>query len=187
MDDEGAFDHLDGEDLLAELTELHELADTPEEREQVQETIAVAQALTSRGRIRRIVSGFGVGDAAESLLGALLFGIPMAVEGGTNEAAAFLAARPLLLVGNVLFALVVVAGLIYVADVREVRVRDPIFGVVPRRFAGVTTVSAVTAVTLLTAWGRVSWTDPRTAVATVAVAFLPMSIGAALGDLLPEE
>lgn len=180
------YDDLDGEDLLEELEDLRELADTPEEREQLEETLEVARAVTRRGRFRRVVGQFGPGDAAESLLGSLLFGIPMAVEGGTTEVAAFLAPRPMLLAGNVLAALGVVAGLLYLADLRDVRVRDPLLGVLPRRFAGVVVVSALTAVALFSAWGRVSWSDPMTAIATAAVAFVPMSIGAALGDLLPE-
>lgn len=185
--DGGEFDHLDGDDLLEELSELEEIVDSPAEREQVRETMEVARALTRRGRVRRVVSGFDAGDAAESLLGALLFGIPMAVEGGTSEVAVFLARRPPLLLGNLAAALVVVSALIYVSDVRNVRIRDPLFGIVPRRLTGVVLISALTAAALFTGWGRVSWTDPVLAAATVAVAFVPMSIGAALGDLLPEE
>jgi uncharacterized membrane protein len=45
----------------------------------------------------------------------------------------------------------------------------------------------VTVVALLAAWRRVDWTDPRVALATVVVALVPTSIGAALGDVLPGE
>lgn len=179
-------DHLDETDLLGELEELRELVDTTAEREQVEETIDVARAVTTRSRVRRIVSGFGAGDAAESLLGSLLFGVPMAVEGGTTEVAEFLAPRPAVLGANLLASLAIVWGLVYVADIRDVRIRDPLLGVLPRRFAGVTVVSGLTALALFTGWGRVSWSEPSLAVATVVVAYLPMSIGAALGDLLPE-
>lgn len=179
-------DHLDETDLLGELEELRELVDTTAEREQVEETIDVARAVTTRSWVRRIVSGFGAGDAAESLLGSLLFGVPMAVEGGTTEVAEFLAPRPAVLGANLLASLAIVWGLVYVADIRDVRIRDPLLGVLPRRFAGVTVVSGLTALALFTGWGRVSWSEPSLAVATVVVAYLPMSIGAALGDLLPE-
>jgi hypothetical protein len=38
---------------------------------------------------------------------------------------------------------------------------------------------------LLTAWGRINWGEPGIALSTCLVALLPMSIGAALGDILP--
>ncbi len=38
---------------------------------------------------------------------------------------------------------------------------------------------------MMTGWGWVSWTDPWLAVSTITVAYFPMSIGAALGDILP--
>lgn len=81
----------------------------------------------------------------------------------------------------------IVSGVLFVADIRDVRIKNPIAGIVPRRFLGVVSVSFLTAVILLTGWGRVSWADPQLALANVVVAFVPMSIGAALGDLLPEE
>nr|WP_218153756.1 hypothetical protein [Halopelagius inordinatus] len=46
-------------------------------------------------------------------------------------------------------------------------------------------VSFVTAAALMTGLGRVEWATPGLAIADVVVAFVPMSIGAALGDILP--
>jgi hypothetical protein len=43
----------------------------------------------------------------------------------------------------------------------------------------------VTALVMMTVWGRVSWSEPWLAFCTVSVAFVPMAIGAALGDILP--
>jgi uncharacterized membrane protein len=133
----------------------------------------------------RVIYGFDVHDLAEAVLGSLLLGIPMAVEGGTNEAGEFLADHPGVLGASAAATVAIVDGVLYVAEFQDVRVRDRILGVVPRRLAGVTGASAVTAVALLTAWGRVSWSEPQLALATVLVALLPMSIGAALGDILP--
>ncbi|MFC7172528.1 DUF2391 family protein [Haloplanus litoreus] len=115
----------------------------------------------------------------------LLFGIPMAVEGGTQEVGTFLAPRPLYLLGTAVFAVSLVIGILYVADIQDVRIHRPIFGLIPRRLVGVLGVSFLTAVLLLTLWGRVDWEAPRLALANAVVAFVPMSIGAALGDLLP--
>lgn len=46
-------------------------------------------------------------------------------------------------------------------------------------------VAFVTAAVMMTAWGRVPWTDPWLAVSTITVAFVPRAIGAPLGDILP--
>jgi uncharacterized membrane protein len=133
----------------------------------------------------QVIRGYDRADLAESLLGALLFGIPMFVEGGTNEVGAFVATHPLYLLGTHVLALAIVISIIYVADFQDVRVHRPFLGVVPRRLVGVMSVSFLTAVVMMTMWGRVSWTDPWLAISTISVAFVPMAIGAALGDILP--
>jgi uncharacterized membrane protein len=173
-------------DLFDELQELEALVVTDAAREQVRETMRVAMAASAAtGPFGRVIRGFDRGDLAEALLGSLLFGIPMAVEGGTQEVGTFLATRPAYLVGTAVFAVGLVVGIIYVADIQDVRIHDPIFGLIPRRLVGVIGVSFLTAVCLLTGWGRIDWATPGLALANVVVAFVPMSVGAALGDLLP--
>lgn len=173
-------------ELFDELEELEGMVRSDEARDQVRETMRVAmEASENAGPFGRVVRGFGREDVAEALLGSVLFGIPMAVEGGTQEVGLFIAARPVFLVGTFLFTLALTIGIIYVADLQDVRVTNPIFGVIPRRLVGVFGVSLITAVVLMTAWGRVDWAEPLVATADVVVAFVPMSIGAALGDLLP--
>lgn len=173
-------------DLFDELDELEELVETAEARDQVHETMRVAvEAAQNTGPFGRIIRGYDRADVAEALLGSVLFGIPMAVEGGTQEVGEFLAATPVYLVGTVLFSSAMVVTILYVADIQEVRVKDPLFGVVPRRLLGVLGISFAAGVALLTAWGRVHWGSPWVATANVVVAFVPMSIGAALGDILP--
>lgn len=177
-------------DLLDELTELEEAVDTAAERDQVRETMRVAMSVRSGGVFGRVVHGFGSEDLAEAFLGALLLGIPMAVEDGTLAAGAFVARRPLSLVGTLVATVVVVVGILYVADFQDVRVADPILGVVPRRLVGVLFAALVTALLLFTAWGRVSWSlaDPAAnwePLVTCLVAAFPMAIGGALGDILP--
>jgi uncharacterized membrane protein len=173
-------------DLFDELEELEELVATDAAREQVRRTIRVAMAASAAtSPFGRVIRGYDRGDLAEALLGCLLFGIPMAVEGGTQEVGAFLAPRPGYLVGTALFAVGLVIVIIYVADFQDVRVHKPILGLIPRRLVGVIGVSLLTATLLLTGWGRIDWETPALAAANVVVAFVPMSIGAALGDLLP--
>jgi len=173
-------------DLFDELEELEDMVGTEDAREQVRETMRVAMvASAAASPFGRVIRGYDRGDLAEALLGSLLFGIPMAVEGGTQEVGEFLALRPLYLGGTALFAVGLVIGIIYVADIQDVRIHRPIFGLISRRLAGVVGVSFLTAALLLTGWGRIDWATPQLALANVVVAFVPMSIGAALGDLLP--
>jgi len=179
-------DEPDMGDLVDELEELEARVDSEAERELVRETIETAIAVQPPGTFDRVIRGFDRADAAEAFLGAVLFGIPMFVEGGTEEVGAFLATSPALFAGTLGFAVAVVYGILYVAEIQDVRVQDPFFGFVPRRLVWVVLISAATAIGLMTAWGRVEWAaDPWLAVCSVSVAFVPMSIGAALGDILP--
>jgi uncharacterized membrane protein len=175
----------DVDDLLDQLEELETTVDTGEERRQVREAIRVARRVDTGGAFGRTIYGYDVADLTEAVLGSLLFGIPMAVEGGTLESGAFVATHPLYLGGTLFTSVLIVVGILYVADIQEVRVYRPFFGVIPRRLVGVLGVSFLSALALMTAWGRVDWVDPWIAFSQVAVAFVPMSIGAALGDILP--
>jgi uncharacterized membrane protein len=172
-------------DLLDDLDSLRETVDDPSETAQVEAVIETARAVEEPAVFGRTVIGFGRSDVAEACLGALVFGIPMIVEGGTLEVGSFVATRPAYLVGTLLGGLAVVASILYVADFQDVRVAKWYFGVIPRRFAGVVGASFLAAVVLMTAWGRVDWAAPLLAFGQVSVAFVPMSIGAALGDILP--
>ncbi|MFC3476855.1 DUF2391 family protein [Halobacterium litoreum] len=175
----------DVSDLVDELEDLDDVVDDPDARRRLDELKHLAGDIQEGGAFGQVIYGFDRHDAAEAVLGALLFGIPMAVEGGTNEAGAFVASNPALLAGSLAATVAVVHGVLYVAEFQDVRVADPFFGFLPRRLVGVLAASGATAAVLLTAWGRVSWTDPWLAACTVAVALTPMAIGAALGDILP--
>ncbi|MFC7142194.1 DUF2391 family protein [Halosimplex aquaticum] len=172
-------------DLFDELAELEETVDDHEEREQVRETMRMMMDVQEPAVFGRLVFGFDRSDAAEALLGSLLFGIPMFVEGGTEEVGLFIADRPLYFVLTNALTIALVIGILYVADFQDVRVHNPILGVLPRKFTGVLTIPLVTAVVVMTAWGRVDWAEPWLAVCQISVALVPMAIGSALGDLLP--
>ncbi|WP_225741251.1 DUF2391 family protein [Halorussus halophilus] len=171
-------------DLLGELETLEETVDDPDERQQVRETMRVARRVRP-GAFGRVIRGFDRHDAAEAFVGSVLVGVPMAVEEGTLESGAFVAAHPFALVGTLLATLGLVVGVLYVAEIQQVEIYKPLFGVVPRRLLGVLTISYVAAVVMLTTWGRVDWTDPWLAICQTTVAFAPMALGAALGDILP--
>lgn len=175
----------DMSDVYDELEALEAVVDSAEELRRVRETKRLV-LIAHRGPFGRVISGFDRADAAESLLGSLLFGIPMFVEGGTGEVGAFVATRPLYLLATLGFAVSTVVGILYVADIQDVRVRNPLLGLVPRKLLGVVVVAALTAVVMMTVWGRVDWAArPWVSVCDVTVAFFPMAIGSALGDILP--
>lgn len=182
--DEPPSDEPTPEELVDGLAELRERVDDPNAREQVEELMETAAELQPRG-LGNVIVGFDRTDVSEASLGALLFGIPMFVEEGTREIGQFVAGHPLSLGVTLASAVAVVYGIIYVADFQDVRIHEPVLGLVPRRLVGVTGVSFLTALAAMTVWGRVDWSDPWLALSTVSVAFVPMAIGAALGDILP--
>lgn len=172
------------EEVAALLDALAAATDTEEERAMVRETVEMDLGIEV-GPFGQIVVGFDRGDIAEASLGSILFGIPMFVEGGTTEVGEHLAARPLAALVTVAFTVAAVYGIVYVSDIQDVRVTRRLFGLVPRRLVGVLLVPLVLAVLGLTAWGRVDWAVPAVATGGVVAAYLPMAIGAALGDILP--
>ncbi|SDM83528.1 Putative integral membrane protein [Halogranum gelatinilyticum] len=176
------------DDLLDELELLEQQVRAPEAKAQLAETMRLARRLDidTRGTFGNVVTGgFDRTDAAEALVGSVVFGIPMLVESGTLEVGSFVAGNVAYLVGTLAFTVVLVHGLIYVADFQEVEVVNPVLGLVPRRMVGVLSISAATATALMTVWGRVDWSTPWVAACQVSVCFVAMAIGAALGDILP--
>ncbi|NEU57173.1 DUF2391 domain-containing protein [Halorussus sp. MSC15.2] len=173
------------EDLLDELEELEDTVDDPEEREQVRETMRMARRVSTPSAFGRVIRGFDRHDAAEALVGSVVFGIPMLVEGGTIEIGEFIAAHPASLVVTLVGTIGLVIGLLYVAEIQQVEIHRPLFGFVPRRLAGVVGVSFLTAVVMMTVWGRVDWADPWLALCQTSVTFSAMALGAGLGDILP--
>jgi uncharacterized membrane protein len=175
------------EELLDDLETLERLVDSPDEREQVRAAMRAARDVERPSVFGRTMSGFDRNDTAQAVLGSVLFGLPMLVEGGTQEVGDFLATRPPFYLATLLAGVAMVAGILYVTEIQDVRIHRPLFGIVPRKFAGVLVVSGLLAAVSMTAWGRVDWTDPSLAIARVVVCFVPMAIGAALGDILPGD
>jgi uncharacterized membrane protein len=165
------------EDLLDELEELEDTVDDPDEREQVRKTIRVARRVTTPGAFGRVIRGFDRRDASEALVGSVVFGIPMLVEGGTLEIGEFIAAHPSALLITLAGTVGLVIGLLYVAQIQQVEIHRPLFGVVPRRLVGVLTASYLTALVTMTAWGRVDWADPWLAICQTSVTFSAMALG----------
>jgi len=183
--DDGLPDRPGIDDAMDELEELEGIVDSEDEREQVRETMRTLRKAENPRLFGRIRSSFDVRDAGEALVGSLIFGVPMLVEGGTLEVGDHIAANPASFVVTVAIGLVVTVGILHAVGFAEVE-SDLLFGVVPRRLLGILVVSGGAAVVLMTAWGRVDWAEPWVATCQTTVTGVVMAIGAALGDILPE-
>ncbi|MFT4921498.1 MAG: hypothetical protein ACI8XM_000698 [Haloarculaceae archaeon] len=175
----------DIDDAMAELETLEELVDTPEEREQVHEAMRTLRRTRPQlfGRLR---DDFGLRDAGEALVGSFLFGVPAVMEDGTLDIGRHIAGNPLLIAFTALLGLGLLLGILRAVGFEQVE-DDLLFGVIPGRLVGILAVAGVTAVVLMTAWGRVDWaTEPQVAASQTLVTAVLMAIGASLGDILPE-
>jgi uncharacterized membrane protein len=132
-------------------------------------------------------------DIAEAFVGSIFFSIPFLVEDGVFDVADFFLSFqigffPVYFLVNTLFVIVMILSLVYWAGPQDVQMSRPIFGFIPRRLVGTALVSFLTAVALMTMWGRVeNWEDPVVALARISVVWTVASFGAALGDILPGE
>lgn len=175
----------DIDDAIEELEELVELVDRDVEREQVDRTIRVLQRARRPRLVGRFSEAFGLGDAGEALVGAVVFGIPMIAEDGTLAIGAYVATRPEFWLLTVAFGLLAVVGILQAVDFAAVE-EDLIAGLVPRRLVGILLIAIGSAALLMTVWGRVSWAEPWVATCQVTVTAVVMALGGAIGDILPE-
>lgn len=176
----------DIDDVLSELGELEEMVDRDEELRQVRETMRTARQVRPYGFIGRFQSQFGLRDAGEALVGSFVFGMPLIVEEGTLEIGQVIGEQPLVLLFTLVFGGAVVFGILHVGDFNQVA-EDRLFGVVALRPVAIITIAGGLAVALMTLWGRVSWSDPLIAGGQTLLVGIVMSVGASLGDILPEN
>jgi len=181
-------------DLLATLTALRDAVDEDHEREKVRQTISLVERMPGSSAFTTRITKYTSRDMAEAFVGSVLFSLPLLVEGGVFEIAAWFAAAtvggvPVFLVAHVGFVLVMTAGLLYFADFRQIEISHPILGVVPRRYAGVLSVSLITSALMLLLWGRLHEGDPTAAerAGRVLVVWAAAAFGAGLGDIIPGE
>lgn len=132
-------------------------------------------------------------DVAEGFVGSIFFSIPLLVEDGVYDVAAFflsfrLGIVPVFFLANTVFVFVMILGIVFWAGPQNVQMTRPIFGFIPRRLVGAAVVSFLTATALMTMWGRVeNWNDPVVALARISVLWTVAAFGASLGDVLPGE
>jgi uncharacterized membrane protein len=185
-DDEVTF-----EALLSELDGLASDATSRAMREEIDETRDLLALATDRGLIDSGVRRLDPADAAEAVVGSVIFASPLLVEDGVFDIAAHLfqftvAGVPVFLLVNTLFVVVLTYALLEWTG-RDETETHTLFGVFPVRVLMTLVVSAVVAAVLMTAWGRVTWGSPVEAVARINVLWTVGSIGAALGDILAED
>ncbi|WP_242695409.1 DUF2391 domain-containing protein [Halomontanus rarus] len=175
------------DDVLDHLESLEETVDAPAEQEEVRKAMRLVHRLSHDGVFGSVITRFTRKDKAEAFVGSVVIGLPMLVEDGVLDIGAFLSTNPLYFLGNLVFATLLVVGILYVAKFQEVQIHNPYFGLLPRRPVWVLSIAFVTAAVLMTMWGRVSWAEPWLHLCQVSVVFTGMAIGASLGDILPGE
>jgi hypothetical protein len=133
------------------------------------------------GRLR---DTFDSRDVGEALVGSFIFGMPMIVEDGTFEVGCTIAADPAAFALTVGFGFALVYGILHAAEFQRVH-EDLLFGVVPIRLVSMPVIAGVTAVTLMTLWGRVDRGEPLVARGQCTITAVVMAVGASLGDVMP--
>jgi uncharacterized membrane protein len=178
------------DEVLEELDDLEEVVDTPEERAEVNDVRRTLEKVPSRHFVGDQIERYTIRDVAEGFIGSVLFSLPLLVEDGVFDVGDHLVSAtafglPVWLLGNVVFIFAMTWGLLYWTDFKDVNVRNPIGGFLPRRVLGVLLISLGTATATMTMWGRVGgWSDPALALARITVIWTGAAFGAALSDIL---
>lgn len=187
---EGAAEDVDVDDILSQLRHLEGKITDAEHRRELQHAKRMLRRLPGSDHIQKYTTR----DIGEALVGSIIFALPLLVEDGVFLIAdhfleVLVAGVPVFLLVNVGFVIALTAGLLYAVDFREVRIVNPIFGVVPRRLVGVLTISFVATGGLMVMWGRMFLDDPTptAAFARITVVWAAAALGASLGDILPGE
>lgn len=183
-------DDIDVVDILDQLEELEGSITTTEGQEELRHTKRMLKHLP----VTEHISKYTGRDMGEAFVGSIIFGLPLLVEDGIFVIAEYFLDSlflgiPVFLLANTAFVIALATGLLYAVDFREVRITNPIFGLVPRRLVGVLTISFLTTAGLMVMWGRLFAGGPTAAemFARITVIWAAASIGASLGDILPGE
>ncbi len=187
-DDAG--DEFEIDDVLQQLEAIESTAIESETQREVQRARHMLERVPGGKRIRKYTTR----DIAEGFVGGIIFSLPLLVEDGVFEIAEWFTTAtagpiPVFLLINVLFVVVLTAGLLYYTDIRQIEITRPIFGVVPRRLIGVLSISFLVAGGSMLLWGRLHAEDPAgiEVFARITVIWAAAAFGATLGDILPGE
>lgn len=182
------------DDVFVQLERLEETVTSDAERKEVERTRRMLKRVPGSDKIRKYTTR----DIGESFVGGIVFALPLLVEDGVFEIAEWfvevtVGGIPVFLVVNILFILLLTIGLLYAVDFREVKITNPIFGLVPRRLVAVLAISFIVAAGTMFMWGRLAapneGVDPSTLeqFARITVIWAAAALGAVLADILPGE
>lgn len=187
-------DTVDIRDILSQLSELEETINTPEQHQELRETKHLIERLPGGDFIDEQIGKYTSRDLGEAFVGSIIFALPLLVEDGVFEIAnhfltVWVAGLPIYLITNIVFVITLTTGLIYAVDFRDVKIVNPIFGILPRRLVGVLLISFLTVAGLMALWGRMGVGEPSTIAvfARITVIWTAAALGASLGDILPGE
>ncbi len=180
--------------LLTQLDELEETMTTAAQQRELKETKKMLERLPGGAFLDEQIDKYTSRDIGEAIVGSIIFALPLLVEDGVFEIAEhFVTFRvvgvPIFLLLNISFVLLLATKILYVVDFREVKITNPILGVVPRRLVGVLGASFLTTAGLMLMWGRLFADDPTSLemLARITVIWAAAALGASLGDILPGE
>lgn len=191
VSDEGS-DNAAVEDILEDLEELSESFPMGNAQETIRETQGLLVNAGERGLIYSGVRRLDLRDAAEALIGSVIFVSPLLVEGGVFDIATHLFETtyfeiPLFFIANILFVILLSHALLEWTG-RDKAESTKIARIIPIRLVMILAVSFVVTAVSMTAWGRVeNWQHVSEAVARIMVLWTVAAIGAALGDILSHE
>jgi len=175
--------------LVDDLRDLADGVDSPAAHDEIGETTALVRLAGARGLLDSGVRQLDLRDAAEALVGTVVFASPLLVEGGIFDIATHVfgtraAGIPVFLVANVAFVVLMTYALVEWTG-RDRLDPSTLLGVVPTRVVMILVVSFLTTGTLMAVWGRIGpWLPPSEALARVTVLWTVGALGAALGDIV---
>lgn len=184
-------DHVHVEDFHDSLDELAAESESHETKREIRRTKKLLDQAAARGLIASSVRPLRSRDAAEALVGSIVFASPLLVEGGVFDIADYLVTAtigsvPVFLLLNAVFVVLMTTALVQWTG-RDRDETSHIFRIVPTRVVMILVVAFLSTMLLMTIWGRVSWTEPISALGRVSVLWSVGSLGAALGDILSEH
>jgi len=176
-------------DVFKQLDNLEATVSSPHERREVRRTRRMLEGVPGEEYIRKYTTR----DVTEGVIGGIIFSLPLLVEDGVFEIAewflsVFVGPIPVFLTINILFIIVLTAGLLYATDLRAVQMRL-LFGYIPKRLVTSLTISFVVAAGMMFMWGRLHEEDPTMVeqFSRITVIWAAAALGATLGDILPGE
>lgn len=177
------------EDLLSDIHHLRETTTTDALREELDETEDLLVNAHDRGLIESRVRRLDHRDAAEAIIGSIVFASPLLVEDGVFDIADHLfrytvGGIPIFLVANIVFVVFMTHALLEWTG-RDRLETHRLFGIISMRLIMILGLAFTVATGLMIVWGRVGpWISLTESFARINVLWTVGALGASLGDLV---